>query len=426
MEPTESEHLFSTSQPFGNDIFRFGFMILPAQTARTLGGQERSQSTENTFDGRAGFPLDRHDRGKIEPYDILASKRLLSLLFAGCWIGYGATLLLGVLPEYAEPGLVLTRVMYCLCTCLCSAPVWLFCRWLWKRDLTWPRAVATMTAICYPLGCLSTLCANVISNHWQQKPETLSELLHGAFSATSPACALIVWGGLYLGVKQYERNARVEALARTAELRALRHQLTPHFLCNTLNGISTLVGEGQAQEARRMIARLGDFLRTTLDGAGAPEVTLAQEISYLEQYLAIEQARLGERLNVVIDVAPDALDALVPNLLLQPLVENAVQYGVVPYPAGGEITICAKRQQKSIVLNVRNQGRYPAQASCLNKSASSPEGLAGLGLQNTAERLRVGYGAAANMVCRQDDANSWTVSIELPYLASPDGRMATR
>ncbi len=347
----------------------------------------------------------------------MASQRLLGLLFAGCWVGYGATLLLGVLPEYAEPGLVLTRVMYCLCTCLCSAPVWLFCRWLWKRDWTWPRAVAAMTAICYPLGCLSTLCANSISNHWQRKPETLSELLHGAFSATSPACALIVWGGLYLGLKQYERNARVEALARSAELRALRHQLTPHFLCNTLNGISTLVGEGRAQEARRMIARLGDFLRTTLDGAGAPEVTLAQEVSYLEQYLAIEQARLGERLKVEIDVAPDALDALVPNLLLQPLVENAVQYGVVPFPAGGEITIRAERQQRRLELTVRNQARHPAQEPYLHNSASLLEGLAGLGLQNTSERLRVGYGAAANMVCQRDDPNSWTVVIELPYLA---------
>ncbi len=350
----------------------------------------------------------------------MASRHLLWLLFAGCWIGYGATLLLGVLPEYAEPGLVLTRVMYCFCTCLCSVPVWLFCRWLWKRNLSWPRAVATMTAICYPLGCLSTLCANSISNHWQRKPETLPELLHGAFSATSPACALIVWGGLYLGVKQYERNARVEALARTAELRALRHQLTPHFLCNTLNGISTLVGEGRAQEARRMIARLGDFLRTTLDGAGAPEVTLAQEISYLEQYLAIEQTRLGERLKVEIDVAPDALDALVPNLLLQPLVENAVQYGVLPFPAGGEITICAKRQQKRIVLAIRNQSHQPAQEACINNSAPLPEGLAGLGLQNTAERLRVGYGTAASMVTQRDDVNSWTVFIELPYLAMLD------
>lgn len=356
----------------------------------------------------------------------MASQRLHWLLFAGCWVGYGATLLLGVLPEYAEPGLVLTRVMYCICTCLCSAPVWLFCRWLWKRDWTWPRAVATMAAICYPLGCLSTLCANLISNHWQRKPETLPEILHGAFSATSPACALIVWGGLYLGVKQYERNARVEALARAAELRALRHQLTPHFLCNTLNGISTLVGEGRPQEARRMIARLGDFLRTTLDGEGALEVTLAQEISYLEQYLAIEQTRLGERLNVVMDITPDALDALVPNLLLQPLVENAVQYGVVPYPTGGEITIRAKRQQKRITLTVRNQARHPSQEPYLNNSASLLEGLAGLGLQNTSERLRVGYGAAANMVCQQDDANSWTVLIELPYLTLPDEKAVTR
>ena len=165
------------------------------------------------------------------------------------------------------------------------------------------------------------------------------------FAATSPFCILIVWCGLYFGLRQYERQARVEALARQAELRTLRHQLTPHFLCNTLNGISTLVGEGHAQEARRMIARLGDFLRATLDGSGSLEVSLAQEISYLEQYLAIEQARLGERLGVEIAVAPEVLDASVPNLLLQPLVENAVQHGVTPFAAGGDVSIRAERQE---------------------------------------------------------------------------------
>ena len=148
-------------------------------------------------------------------------------------------------------------------------------------------------ALCYPLGCASTLLANVIAYHWWTKPEPVSTVLWSAFSATSPFCVLVVWCGLYFGLKQYERNTRVEALARQAELRALRHQLTPHFLCNTLNGISTLVGEGQTQEARRMIARLGDFLRATLDGVGALEVSLAQEIRFLEQYLAIEQARLA-------------------------------------------------------------------------------------------------------------------------------------
>ena len=273
-------------------------------------------------------------------------------------------------------------------------------------------------ALCYPLGCASTLSTNWLQNHWSAKPEPLSSVLLSVFAATSPFCILLVWCGLYFGLKQYERQARVEALARQAELRTLRHQLTPHFLCNTLNGISTLVGEGHTQEARRMIARLGDFLRTTLDGAGSLEVSLAQEINYLEQYLAIEQARLGERLGVEIVVAPEVFNASVPNLLLQPLVENAVQHGVAPFAAGGDVTIRAERHQMHVRLTVSNRCRCPTAPDASGMSTARPsETRSGLGLRNTVERLRVTYGSAANMVCAQDDAWSWIATINLPYHA---------
>ena len=225
-----------------------------------------------------------------------SARALPWILFAGCWGSYGATLILGALPYRSEPGLLLTRCLYLGCTLLCSWPLWVFCRRVWRRGWSWPRAMLAAAALCYPLGCASTLFSNWVENSWSANPSPWSSVLWSAFAATSPFCILIVWCGLYFGLRQYERQARVEALARQAELRTLRHQLTPHFLCNTLNGISTLVGEGHTQEARRMIARLGDFLRATLDGVGSLEVSLAQEISYLEQYLAIEQARLGERL----------------------------------------------------------------------------------------------------------------------------------
>ena len=272
-------------------------------------------------------------------------------------------------------------------------------------------------ALCYPLGCASTLFSNWLQNSWSARPEPLSSVLLSAFAATSPFCILIVWCGLYFGLRQYERQARVEALARQAELRNLRHQLTPHFLCNTLNGISTLVGEGQTQEARRMIARLGDFLRATLDGAGSLEVSLAQEINYLEQYLAIEQARLGERLGVEIVVAPEVLNASVPNLLLQPLVENAVQHGVAPFAAGGDVKIYAERRQTHVCLTVSNRRRPPAPGASETAAAPPGEVRSGLGLRNAVERLRVAYGPAASMVCARNDAGAWTATINLPYHA---------
>ncbi len=348
------------------------------------------------------------------------------MLFVGCWGSYGATLLLSALPYRSEPGLLLTRCFYLGCTLLCSWPLWVFCRRVWRQNWSWPRAMLAAAALCYPLGCASTLFSNWLQNRWSAKPDPLSSVLLSAFAATSPFCILIVWCGLYFGLRQYERQARVEALARQAELRNLRHQLTPHFLCNTLNGISTLVGEGHAQEARRMIARLGDFLRATLDGAGSLEVSVAQEISYLEQYLAIEQARLGERLGVEIAVAPEVLDASVPNLLLQPLVENAVQHGVAPFAEGGDVTIRAERQQARVCLVVRNQ-RRPLASGAPGPMVSPPEEIrSGLGLRNTVERLRVAYGPAASLVCAQDDAGSWTATIHLPYRVWSDERNLRR
>ena len=345
-----------------------------------------------------------------------SSERALPwILFAGCWVSYGGTLLLGALPYRSEPGLLLTRSLYLGCTLLCSGPLWVFCRRVWRRNWSWPRAMLAAAALCYPLGCASTLFTNWIENVWSAKPSPWSSVLLSAFAATSPFCILIVWCGLYFGLRQYERQAGVEALAREAELRALRHQLTPHFLCNTLNGISTLVGEGQTQEARRMIARLGDFLRATLDGAGSLEVSLAQEINYLEQYLAIEQARLGERLGVEIVVAPEVLNASVPNLLLQPLVENAVQHGVAPFAAGGDVSIRAGRQQTYVCLTVSNRCRLPAPVAARKATSRPSEASGGLGLQNTVERLRVAYGPAASMGCVRDDAGSWTATIHLPY-----------
>ena len=342
-------------------------------------------------------------------------------LLAGCWLSYGATLLIGAVPYRSEPGVFFSRAMYPLCTFLCSLPLWAFCRRVWERGWSWPRAMLVAAALCYPLGYVSTLLANEIANLRAPRPEPLAWVLLSGLGASSPFCALVVWCGLYFGLRQYERSARVEALAREAELRTLRHQLTPHFLCNTLNGISTLVGEGQAQEARRMIARLGDFLRTTLDGVGALETSLAQEIVYLEQYLAIEQARLGERLAVEINVAPETLDASVPNLLLQPLVENAVQHGVVPFPDGGDVTIRAERRDGRLCLTVCNRSRQSASDPITGRQPPTAEGLTGLGLQNTAERLRVTYSTAASVHCRRDEAHGWTTTIELPYRPWADG-----
>ena len=163
------------------------------------------------------------------------------------------------------------------------------------------------------------------------------------------ALVLLAWSLLYFGVSQYralmserERSVRSESLARKAQLDALRYQLNPHFLFNTLNAISTLVVEARAGEAASMISQLGDFLRLTLSGDAEAEISLAEEVSFVRQYLEIERVRFGDRLSVKIAIPPEAESLRVPALILLPIVENAVRHAVERNEHGGRIAIGAE------------------------------------------------------------------------------------
>ena len=190
--------------------------------------------------------------------------------------------------------------------------------------------------------------------------------------------------------RQYREHAvkasQLEAQLAQAQLQALRMQLHPHFLFNTLHAVSTLVHK-DAEAADRMIARLSELLRLSLDNLGEQEVPLQRELEFLQRYLEIEQIRFGDRLSVQIDVAPETLEALVPNLILQPLVENAIRHGSAPHAAPGRIEIQAKRENHQLRLGVRdNGGGLP--------NASPPEGV---GLTNTRARLQQLYGSTAHL-----------------------------
>lgn len=230
------------------------------------------------------------------------------------------------------------------------------------------------------------------------------------------AFALLAWSVLYVGVKHYrafrdarERALRAEALAHQARLDALRYQLNPHFLFNTLNAISTLVVDGRNDEASRMIARLGDLLRTTLERTDGDVVSLADELELVRRYLDIEQIRLGERLAVHIDVAEDAWAARVPSLILQPLVENAIRHGVAPREEGGRVTITATRMGGLLQLHVADDG--PG----LRARGTDARASSGIGLANTRERLKQLYGEAHRFDIGESDSGGLRVSIELPF-----------
>ena len=174
---------------------------------------------------------------------------------------------------------------------------------------------------------------------------------------------LLTWTLLYFGINGWmslelerRRADRAEASAQSARLQALQTQLEPHFLFNTLNGISSLVAEGRNDSATALIARLSDFLSLTLQTAGTPEITLANELAFVRQYLDIQQLRFGERLGFEFAIAPQAMDAMVPALLLQPLVENAVRHGILPRASGGRVTVSARTLDGSLFLDVDDDG----------------------------------------------------------------------
>lgn len=220
---------------------------------------------------------------------------------------------------------------------------------------------------------------------------------------------LIYW--LILGVHAafvYQRMYQEERVAAAAlegqlahaQLETLRLQLHPHFLFNTLNAIAAFVG-AEPDLARRMITRLGDLLRRTLE-SDAAEVPLERELESLAPYLEIQRIRFGERLRMETLVEPAALPALVPALLLQPLVENAVEHGVKRRPEGAAVRLRACVDRERLRLEISDEGPGPA------------GGDPGIGLGNTRERLARLYGAAHRIELSAGAAGGTVVSIELP------------
>jgi two-component system LytT family sensor kinase len=226
---------------------------------------------------------------------------------------------------------------------------------------------------------------------------------------------LFLWCTLYFGIKQWqqsmrerERLVRAESAAREARLSALRYQLNPHFLFNSLNAASTLVLQGKATAATRMLAQIGELLRTTLDPDAAAEIPLAQELTFVERYLAIEQTRLGDRLHITTAISPDTLGAVVPSMLLQPLVENAVRHGVAPLMEGGRITIESSSRGDQLLMTIRNSGPRT------NETSGQSNICKGIGLSNTAERLQTLYGDRQRLSLRPQEEGGYEVVIEIP------------
>jgi two-component system sensor histidine kinase AlgZ len=294
--------------------------------------------------------------------------------------------------------------------------LWAFCKWLWNRDWKWTSRIAIAGVTSFVLGYICSVGSEWVVPWGNPEIHNLrSSLLLGTYASVLTGFPLLACTGVYFAAWQWqaarEREThllRAETLAREAELRALRSELTPHFLFNTMNGISTLIGEGHAGEARRMIARLGDFLRATLESIGKNEIPLEQEIHYVQDYVAIEQIRLGDRLRQHVMLDPFAANALVPTLLLQPLIENAIQHGIAATSAEGELTLHTKKRGMRLQIVIANS---------VDPAATTRGRGKGLGLQNSRERLSAMYAGEAALTIRESP-DRWQVVIDLPFRAS--------
>lgn len=224
------------------------------------------------------------------------------------------------------------------------------------------------------------------------------------------------WSALYYAInfflrveEQNDQLLQLEAQATRAQLAMLRYQLNPHFLFNTLNSISTLVLLRQTEPANAMLSRLSSFLRHTLVNEVHSRVTLAQEVETLHLYLDIEKMRFEERLRSHFDIDPAVRDALLPSLLLQPLVENAIKYAVTPQEEGADISVSAHRDGDKLRITVSDTGPGKTGATT-GKSVST-----GVGLGNIQERLNQAYGESAIFETRSSPGEGFSVFIALPF-----------
>jgi hypothetical protein len=221
---------------------------------------------------------------------------------------------------------------------------------------------------------------------------------------------IVAWATLYLAlsyasmIRVHEREtARLRGAAQAAELRALRYQVNPHFLFNTLNSVSALVMAGRNKEAEAMILNLSTFFRTSLSTAVIEDVRLDEEVALQRLYLALESVRFPDRLLTEIVIPPELEDACVPAMILQPLIENAIKYGVAPAQHRVALRITASEDENGLRLVVENDG-----------GAAEVASGTGTGLRNVADRLTARHGAAGVMTCGPRACGGFAATLHMP------------
>ncbi|MDB5958743.1 MAG: histidine kinase [Massilia sp.] len=311
------------------------------------------------------------------------------------------------LPAFGHANALAFRTLYFIACLAWLMPLTLLQRAMWRREWPWLRMALILLATSYAMSVLNAVLGQRLAislgletgYHWAD----LVRGLDSCWLALIAFCAVHAVAAYYLSLQQVRLHlAQAQSAARDAQLRALRLQVNPHFLFNSLNAISALVSAQSNREANRMLGCLSDFLRATLAHDGRHEHSLADELALLDAYLAIEKARLGERLRLTMKAGPDLLDSVVPYLMLQPLVENAIRHGIAPLSAPGRLDILVERAGARLLIEVHNDGQPRTHAE------------SGIGLANVRERLRHLYGEDQQVDAAWHTDDRFHVRIALP------------
>ncbi|MEO0438304.1 MAG: histidine kinase [Pseudomonadota bacterium] len=348
-------------------------------------------------------------------------RRLFWLLQLGGWASWGATFYLGILVwgEPPENYFLYVPLIAAIGMLISLSLRWVY-RFTWERSIG-IRAFAALGAS-YCAGvvwmlCRSTIFMNLFPSEKAKREdlEPASQLAYYFESSLSAVSVMLVWSAIYFTIKYYllsqeekQRYLKAISMAQEAQLKMLRYQLNPHFLFNTLNAISTLILDENKQLANNMVMKLSRFLRYSLDNDPMQQVTVAEEVESLKLYLDIEKVRFAERLTLHFSIAPDAERALMPSLLLQPLVENSIKYAVSQSIHGGSIAVSATIESGRLQLVVADDG-----PGLDLRQGRMPKG-SGVGLVNTRERLSQVYGDKQSFRLGSTEPHGLTITIRLP------------
>jgi len=316
-----------------------------------------------------------------------------------------------------QPGLMRYDALVFVFYTLAALPITALLRKMWRREtpfrvVSWLLLATTFAAA---LGATALLVKLALYTHvltGDFRWESILLRMQTVWFLLMAYCAMYIGMGYHLvALEETQRAIAATALTKEAELKALRYQVHPHFLFNTLNAISTLVVDERPGDATRMLAQLADFLRVTLANQTSHEIAVEQELAFTEHYLEIEKVRLGERLVVNLMIDPSALNAAVPYLLLQPLVENAIRHGIARRPEGGLLRIEIDVVTERLRVDVWNEGVAGQDVA----SSSDEEEGGAIGLQNVRDRLDYLYATDHRFAMSVAEDGSCLVTADLPY-----------